>query len=72
MVAMSSNRQRRFAFLVEIYAALPEVRRSTLAALWQSRGMSPDELQAIEADAASKTKVCRASESQSRPKRLRH
>jgi hypothetical protein len=67
---MSSNRQRRFAFLVEIYAALPEVRRSTLAALWQSRGMSPDELQAIEADAASKTR--RTSESQSRPKRLRH
>ena len=67
---MSSNRQRRFAFLVEIYAALPEVRRSTLAALWQSRGMSPDELQAIEADAASKMR--RASESQSRPKRLRH
>jgi hypothetical protein len=67
---MSSNRQRRFAFLVEIYAALPEVRRSTLAALWQSRGMSPDELQAIEADAASKTR--RTPESQSRPKRLRH
>ena len=69
---MSSNRQRRFAFLVEIYAALPEVRRSTLAALWQSRGMSLDELQAIEADAASKMKMCHAPESQSRPKRLRH
>jgi len=69
---MSSNRQRRFAFLVEIYAALPEMRRSTLAAQWQSRGMSPDELHAI-TDAASKTKVCVVSEPQSRPKRaVRH
>jgi hypothetical protein len=69
---MSSNRQRRFAFLVEIYAALPEVRRSTLAARWQSRGMSSDELHAIMTDAASKTKSCRASEPESRPKRVRH
>jgi hypothetical protein len=68
---MSSNRQRRFAFLVEIYAALPEVRRSTLAARWQSRGMSSDELHAI-TDAASKTKACGASQPQGRPKRARH
>jgi hypothetical protein len=68
---MSSNRQRRFAFLVEIYAALPEVRRSTLAARWQSRGMSPDELHAIE-DAASKAKPCVAAEPQGRSKRIRH
>ena len=68
---MSSNRQRRFAFLVEIYAALPEVRRSTLAARWQSRGMSSDELHAI-ADAAMKTKSLGASAPQGRPKRVRY
>jgi hypothetical protein len=68
---MSSNRQRRFAFLVEIYAALPEVRRSTLAARWQSRGMSSDELHAIAA-AASKAKSLGASAPPDRPKRVRH